>query len=99
MNVDTTIMDTTPFNPYSTWQPGTYGPFLTEFSGETKYLGTDMPTSNFSTMQVQQFNDAFTNTLPTEYDICPWPSRYVKSAISGNSFGIQTSGTSNAFNC
>lgn len=99
MNVDLTVMDYTPWNPYAYWLPASYGPFSTQFAAETKYLGTDIPTSNFSSMQVQQFDDTWTNTLPPLYDGCPWPARYINGGLSNNFFAIQTYGTSSNYNC
>lgn len=99
INVDTRTLATTPWNPYSYWGPYTYGPFFTEFAAETKYLGSNVPTSNFSSMQVQQFNDAWTTTLPTMYSLCPWPVRYIRGTYSNRFFAIQTSGSSTAYNC
>lgn len=99
MNVNTTVMATTPWSPYSYWDYNRYGPFSAQFSAETTFLGSNVPTSRFGQMQVQQFNDAWTNTLPAMYSACPWPVRYIKTSVSGNAFGLQTSGGSIAYNC
>ncbi len=98
LNVDTTIMNITPWNPNSAWIPGLYGPFWTELMGEAKYVGSDVPTTTFASVQVQKANLAFTSTLPVRYNVCPWPVRYLKTAFPANSFAIQTSGASGALN-
>jgi hypothetical protein len=98
LNVDSTIMDTTLFNPFTSWCQQC-GPFHTEFLGETKYLGTSMPTSNFSSMQVQLYDNSWTNALPPMWDGCPWPQRYIRSSLGNNSFAIQSFGSSSAYNC
>jgi hypothetical protein len=96
MNVDTTIMDTTAWNPYLIWA----NPFLTEFDSETTYVGSNVPTTNFGSMQVQQgINHAFTTSLPAMTGSCPWPYRYVRGGLSGNFFALQTYGSSGALNC
>jgi len=100
MNVDVTIMGITPFSPYNAWNPATYGPFFTEFNGETKYLGSDIPDTNYQRIEVQQeAGDAFTSTLPSLYDGCPWPNRYQKSTIANNFFAISTGGQSGYHYC
>lgn len=100
MNVDVTVMDITPFNPYTYWKWGTYGPFQTQFTTETKYITTDIAASIFQQMQVQRYNDTWTWALPIMYSACPWPTRYIKwSTITNNSFALQTSGSSLGSNC
>lgn len=100
LNVDTTIMNCTPFDPATAWPYG-YGHWLTEFNGETKYLGSNVPNSQFFSMEVQQNNGNFTNILPNTYNSCPWPVRYINSGGPNgtDSFGIITSGSSDAYNC
>ena len=102
LNVDNSVMYRTPWNPFNS---GWAQPFSTQFNGETTYVGTDIPTSHFSGMQVQQSNGAWAWATygqggPYYYDSCPQPARYVKWAhVTNNEFGIQTSGSSYALNC
>jgi hypothetical protein len=91
-------MHRTPFNPYTWWVQ----PFWTEFNGETTYVGTDMPTSNFSSMQIQQSNGVWIWTDQGSYydDTCPWPNRYARWPHPvNNQFAIQTYGSTGALNC
>jgi hypothetical protein len=99
MNVDTTMMNTTSWNPYEQWDLSA-GPFLPEIAAETKYLGSSVPTTNFSSIQFQQSNDQWTTALlGLPDDLCPWPQKYIQGAFSNDFFAIQTSGTSDAYNC
>jgi hypothetical protein len=96
MNVDVTIMDTTTWNPYLNWA----APFSTDFDSETKYIGSDVPATNYRSMQVQQgINHGWSSSLPQMYTTCPWPIRYVLGALSNNFFAIQTYGSSSGYNC
>jgi hypothetical protein len=94
-------MNVTPFDPLTSWDPGLYGKLFTEFDGETKYLGSNIPSSNYSQMQTQLSNFSWTNTLPVYYNSCPWPVRYINSGNPDPTqiLGINTSGNSNAYNC
>lgn len=99
MNVDVTIMAVTPWNPYTYWNLN-YGPWHTEFDSETKYLGSDVPTTAFNAMEVQQFNDSWTTTLPAMYSSCPWPDRYNRTGtVVNDSFDIATIQADNGFHC
>jgi GrpB protein len=105
LNIDSTNVSNTPFDIYSAWSGHT--PFEPEFSGETKYVGSDMPgtptqTVVGSTLLVQQFNDAFTASLPTFVNICHWPQRYARSGILSNAMSFFTyanEATNAALNC
>ena len=103
MNVDSTVLDTTPWDIYVEW--AAHLPFEPEFSGETKYIGSDIPgtssnTTTLGSLQVQQFSDAWSSTLPSFLSICPWPVRYVRTGLSGNAFQIySTTSTSTNLNC
>src|SRR5207244_2895216 len=92
MLVASNVLDTTPWNICAEWVT----PFQPEFSGETKYVGSNIPgvASNktpYSEMQLQKYDNSWTTNLPTFLAICPWPVRYSRSAISvNNAFNIWT---------
>ena len=67
LNVDVTILDTTPFNPYSTW----VFPFRSQYYGETKYLESDMPgylsaPTDFRSMQIQHTSTHTWTNVPCD---------------------------------
>ncbi len=78
-NVDTTIFQSTPFNPKTAWK----SPFENQWLGETHYRASDMPGNpterytSYTEMQVQKkaTND-WTNTLPSTSPINYDPTRY-----------------------
>jgi hypothetical protein len=66
-----------------------------EWTGETKFEGSDMPGTNsvraFNRgLQVQQFNDQFSNNLPTLFGTVPGGSRYGFNRPATQQFEIWT---------
>lgn len=90
-NVDVTTFQTTPFNPKNWTEP-----VRSTWSGEDTYLGSDMPGNpgegytSFTGLQVQQWNGAYTNTLPALGSLNDNVLRYTHTNVSGNAFTLGT---------
>lgn len=87
------VISSTPWSIFLEWA----SPYSNEFSGETKYVGSNIPgvasdKTSFSTMQVQLFEgDSWTDNLPNNFlRICPFPERYLRSGINNNGFNLWT---------
>lgn len=97
LNIDLTTMTTTPWNPYadSALGPAIHGPMRVEWTGETKYDGSDMPGTNSVRaytygLQVQQFNDSFSSNLPSLFGVIPGGFRYGFNRPTIHSYEIWT---------
>lgn len=97
MNIDLSVIDVTPWNPYSStaFNPNGQGVFELHWEGETKYSGSDIPGSTsdysyFEGMQVQLINDSFSGTLPSLGGVIPTSSRYGRCCFGNNTFVIYT---------
>lgn len=93
-NVDTTILQTTPFNPFSQWSNGDWSP---QFLNETRYRESDVPGTtgshmHWSGLQVQRFSDDAFVDVPC--DLLTSPSddsaRWALQSTGCTSFDIWT---------
>jgi hypothetical protein len=99
MKAGSTGLDTTPWDVYSVWTL----PFVPEVSGETKYIGTDIPGTSSNPTTISHINlqkysdDSWTTdsgTLPSWSGICRWPVRYARTAISSHAYSFYTKSSS-----
>lgn len=101
-----TNLGTSPFSIYSAWSTSTN--FVPELSGESKYIGTDIPgtptdPTAVTNIQLQKFDDSWSSlsaSLPAFSDICPWPVRYFRTSVSSHAFYFDSeSTTSTSLTC